>query len=153
MVYNTQPGDKDVIQDKIPFIAEHVANQLKIIQASVSIGVVPYFALDILFEHHKARSSDLFVAIGPGLQRECFEVRSDVFNQFPKEFLDKHPDKSKRLLNLSAYVYQQIISKGVLAEHIHRNTDCTKCNQEKYYSYRRDGEKSGRMMGIIGINS
>ncbi|MCK4561065.1 MAG: laccase domain-containing protein [Calditrichia bacterium] len=31
--------------------------------------------------------------------------------------------------------------------------DCTKCNLERYYSYRRDGEKSGRMLGIIGLRT
>jgi YfiH family protein len=109
--------------------------------------------LDFLGKHLGAFSHDLYVAIGPGLQKECFEVRSDVFEQFPEDFLDTHEDSSKRFLNLSGFVNQLLISQNVPAEHIYVNNDCTKCNHEHFFSYRRDGVKAGRMMGIIGIRS
>ena len=109
--------------------------------------------LNLLHKHLGVFSSDLYVAIGPGLQKECFEVRSDVFEQFPEDFLNPHEETSKRFLNLSGFVNQHLISQNVPAEQIYVNKDCTKCNLERYYSYRRDGEKSGRMLGIIGIRS
>jgi len=95
--------------------------------------------------------SDLYVVIGPGLQMECFEVRSDVFKQFPETFLGTHPDTAKRFLDLSGFLNQQLISINIPAEQICQTHDCTKCNLEMYYSYRRNGEKSGRMLGIIGM--
>jgi len=107
--------------------------------------------LEVILKQLDINSADLYVAIGPGLQAECFEVRSDVYRQFPEEFLNKHHDTSKRLLNLSGYVNQQLISMGIPEKQIYRHGDCTKCNYNHYFSFRRDGEKSGRMMGIIGI--
>jgi YfiH family protein len=95
--------------------------------------------------------SDLFIAIGPGLQRECFEVRSDVFTFFPDDVLTAHPDSEKKYLDLPAHVVQQLQSFNIPTEQIFRMKDCTKCNQKQYYSFRRDGEISGRMMGIIGL--
>ena len=107
--------------------------------------------INIMVENLGVLPTELYVAIGPGLQKECFEIRSDVFEQFPEKFLDFHPDALKRYLNLSGYLKQQLISLKIPPEQIYVSRDCTKCNHEKFFSYRRDGEKSGRMMGIIGI--
>jgi len=107
--------------------------------------------IDLLIKNLGVLPSDMVVAIGPGLQKGCFEVRSDVFDQFPEEFLENHKDTSKRYLNLSGYLKQQLFSLKIPTEQIQVNLDCTKCNPEKYFSYRRDGDKSGRMLGIIGV--
>ena len=29
--------------------------------------------------------------------------------------------------------------------------DCTFCLESQYYSYRRNGKKAGRMIGLIGV--
>ena len=108
-------------------------------------------SIELLIKNLGVLSTDLYVAIGPGLQKECFEVRSDVFEQFPAEFREIHEDSAKRFLNLSGFLKQQLISLKIPAEQIYFSMDCTKCNREKYYSYRRDGDNSGRMLGIIGI--
>lgn len=95
--------------------------------------------------------SNLHIAIGPGLQTECFEVHHDVFDHFSEKYLLSHQDHTKRYLNLSARIKDQFIEAGVREEHIEISRLCTKCNEDLFYSYRRDGLKSGRMMGIIGI--
>jgi len=109
--------------------------------------------LDLLIEGQGAETSDFYVAIGPGLQRECFEVRSDVYHQFPADFLFAHQDTSKRYLNLSGYLIQQLQSRNIPESQICADNNCTKCNHEHYYSFRREGNFTGRMMGIIGICS
>jgi len=110
-------------------------------------------SIELLIKDLGVKSTDLYVAIGPGLQKECFEVRSDVFDKFQSEYLERHEDASKRFLNLSKYLKEQLMSMTIPVNQIYVSKDCTKCNQEKYYSYRRDGEISGRMLGIIGIRS
>jgi len=109
--------------------------------------------IEIMIENLGVLSSDIYIAIGPGLQKECFEVRSDVYNHFPGEYLEIHKDTSKRYLNLAGYLNQKLISINVPAKQIYLHNDCTKCNHEQYYSYRRDGDKSGRMLGIIGVRN
>jgi YfiH family protein len=107
--------------------------------------------IDTMIENLGVFPSDLFIAVGPGLQKECFEVRSDVYKYFPEEYLEYHKDTSKRYLKLAGYLYNILISMNVPAKQIYISDDCTKCNHKQFFSYRRDGEKSGRMMGIIGI--
>jgi len=108
-------------------------------------------SINLLIKNLGVSSLDLFVSIGPGLQKECFEVRSDVYEKFPLEFLESHEDSSKRYLNLSGFLKHQLISMNIPAEQIYLSLDCTKCNHEKYFSYRRDGVRSGRMLGLIGV--
>jgi YfiH family protein len=112
---------------------------------------IVFKTLDLLIGQLGTNSTDLYVAIGPGLQSECFEVRSDVYQQFPANHLITHQDTTKRYLNLSGYLIQQIRSRNIPKNQIYADRNCTKCNQEQFFSFRRDGEKSGRMMGIIGM--
>ena len=109
--------------------------------------------LNMMNQNLGTEFSNLHVAIGPGLQKECFEVRADVYKQFPKKYLGYHPENFKNNLDLSSYLVDELISLGVPAMQIEASNDCTKCRHDLYYSYRRDKEKSGRMMGIIGIRS
>ena len=95
--------------------------------------------------------SETYAVIGPGLQKECFEVRSDVYNRFPTDYLSTHRETSKKYLDLSGFIRSQLIEEGIKDARIYLSKECTKCEKEKYYSYRRDGINSGRMLGIIGL--
>jgi YfiH family protein len=95
--------------------------------------------------------SDLHVAIGPGIQKECFEVRVDVYEQFPEKYLIQHGDSTKRYLDLCGFLKDELITNNVPDYQIYVQNECTKCRNDLYYSYRMEGQKSGRMLGIIGI--
>lgn len=97
--------------------------------------------------------SVLYAVIGPGLQKECFEVQSDVYNKFPEKYIFPHIEHSKRYLDLSGFIRSQLIGQGLRDNNIYQSVDCTKCQAEYYYSYRRDGINSGRMLGIIGLKT
>ena len=56
-------------------------------------------------------------------------------------------------MNLQQVIYDQLVAAGLREEQIERNRDCTYDKEKLYYSYRRDGQKSGRMMGVIGLRS
>lgn len=95
----------------------------------------------------------LKIAFGPGLQGSCFEIRQDVFSNFPEEYLDEHKDEEKRYLNLQAYIENQLIDMDIKKENIYNDLSCTHCQIDKYYSYRCDKNQSGRMMGIISFKN
>lgn len=94
----------------------------------------------------------LLVAIGPGIQMENFQVDNSVYLQFnSKYFVSDGPGHYK--MDLQQAIYDQLIAAGLREEQIERNQDCTYEKDELYYSYRRDGQYSGRMMGVIGLRS
>jgi len=98
-----------------------------------------------------AGAENYIVAIGPGLQSECFEVRADVYNKIPVNFVRPHRSPEHKYLDLRAWIVEKLLLNGVLNENIYRSELCTKCKSDLFYSHRRDGINSGRMMGIIGL--
>ncbi len=96
------------------------------------------------------RPQNLLVAIGPGVQKSCYQVDDSVIPYFDPDFYEED-GPGHYLLDLQGAIRQQILSEGVPGGQIEVDPDCTHCRSDLYYSYRRDGEHSGRMMGIIGI--
>jgi YfiH family protein len=93
----------------------------------------------------------ILAAIGPGLQAECFEVNADVYQKFPEKFRFSHRENSKRYIDLSGFIKEELMTYGVRNDFIEVSDQCSMCREDLFFSYRRDGEKSGRMMGILGI--
>jgi copper oxidase (laccase) domain-containing protein len=110
-------------------------------------------AIHILKQQLGITASHLLAAVGPGLQKECFEVRQDVSAQFDQKYLLPHRDPEKKYLDLLQAVTDRLVQQGMPPANIATVQECTKCRKDKYYSYRRDKQESGRMMGIIGIRS
>jgi len=88
--------------------------------------------------------------IGPAAGKCCYEVGAEVAQKFDDEFIDRRA--GKLYLDLKQVNWQQLRSVGVADSRIERHKDCTICNPASYHSFRRDRERSGRMMGIIGLN-
>ena len=72
-------------------------------------------------------------------------------NQFERNFLT--PSKHNKMqLNLKEVVREQLEKSGILPENIEVSDICNKCDEENYFSYRREGDKTGRMWGLMRIN-
>lgn len=101
-----------------------------------------------------ARPKRLLAALGPCMQGCCYEVGEDVMREFETNFnrwstfLIPAPD-SKWLLDLQEANRIQILSLGVPPERIDQIGLCTWCRPDLFHSYRRDGEKAGRMVSLI----
>jgi copper oxidase (laccase) domain-containing protein len=54
-------------------------------------------------------------------------------------------------LNLRLAMRHALQQVGVAAAHIDDQPPCTKCNPERFFSYRRDGIEGGVHMGFIAI--
>ena len=93
-----------------------------------------------------SRPQDLIAAIGPAIGECCYEVSADVAAQFPMVELPAH---GKPHLNLSAINRRQLEDAGVVAVDVLQA--CTKCDAGLLHSFRRDGDRSGRMHAVIGI--
>jgi copper oxidase (laccase) domain-containing protein len=46
-----------------------------------------------------------------------------------------------------------LLHRGVLPERIYAAELCTMCGAGEFHSFRREGDKAGRMLSIIGITS
>ena len=103
--------------------------------------------------------SDMLVAIGPHICKDCYEVGQDVFEEFSRSF-DKEElakilrpkNQEKYLLNLEEAVRFTLQKNGVPAENIFSAGVCTLHSQVEGYSfcsYRRTKSKTERMLTAI----
>lgn len=110
---------------------------------------------------HLAASPDararLAVAIGPCIGPCCFEVGADVAERIAKasrEDVVVRRVGEKAFVDLRAAVRAQLAGEGVPDARVEDvpgtgREGCTRCNPERFYSYRRDGDASGRLAGIL----
>jgi YfiH family protein len=96
------------------------------------------------------RPGDLIILFGPCIQSCCYEVSENLAVLFDPECVN-HSKDGRFALDLSCANRQQFLSCGVKAHRIFAVERCTFCESEMLYSYRREGENSGRMIGFLGI--
>jgi copper oxidase (laccase) domain-containing protein len=99
--------------------------------------------------------SGAIVALGPGIRRCCLEVGPEVASAFAAEFpgapLCTSPPEhtGKFLLDLPQALNIQLTETGVPPANVFDCSQCTRCHPEEFFSYRAEGARTGRMMGII----
>lgn len=100
-----------------------------------------------------SRADDLLAALGPGIGPCCYEVGEDVRTAFGPggERLFRPGPRGRPHLDVRAANARQLEDAGVPPTRIHLVEDCTSCRSELYYSYRRDGAGTGRMISFVGF--
>ncbi len=101
-------------------------------------------AVDAMAARFSSGVADLHAAIGPAIGKCCYEVGAEVAIQFgmPPQLVN---------LDLAQINQQQLIERGVPAGRIYSAGLCTQCLEKDFYSWRRDGERAGRMLSVAGI--
>jgi YfiH family protein len=89
-------------------------------------------------------SSTIVAAVGPSIGPCCFEVGNDVADRLGF-VVRREGDKS--FVDLRAAVRAQLNAAGVLD--VEDVPGCTRCEPTRFHSYRRDGDASGRLVGVI----
>jgi len=102
----------------------------------------------ILIEQFNCSSSDLLVYIGPSICQKNYEVGDEVAKHFHRAYLKRIDHKF--YLDILGVNKDVLLNLGILDSHIEISSLCS--FEEKYLqSYRRDGIKSGRALGLIAM--
>jgi polyphenol oxidase len=86
---------------------------------------------------------DVHAAIGPGIGKCCFEVGPEVAARFGL------PGRAH--VDLAETNRAQLLESGVTAERIYASNLCSRCRAGEFHSFRRDGQKTGRLYSFAGI--
>jgi len=89
--------------------------------------------------------TDVSAAIGPGIGVCCYEVGEDVSKQFGFA--------NRTHLDLISENRSQLEDAGVSPQNIQALGVCTFCDAERFFSYRREKEKAGRMTSFIMLRT
>lgn len=125
-----------------------------------TLGRIAEATLDSMKQAFGTEGQDCKAVIGPGISLDSFEVGNEVFDAFKAEGFNmeliarKYPcnDERKEAWHIDLWEAnkQQLLSKGLLPENIHLAGICTYKQHDDFFSARRLGIKSGRLLtGII----
>ena len=106
--------------------------------------------------------ADIFTAIGPSICQDCYEVSSDVAEEFITEFKIDNVDSSKLLsrgkepgkyqLNLWECNKKVLLDAGITKDHIECADLCTCCHSDYLFSHRASGGKRGNLCAFLMLN-
>jgi YfiH family protein len=116
--------------------------------------VVPE-ALETLRKLHGSRAESLRAWLGPSIRVCCFEVGEEVVDAIETAYGETSPfvDRSrgrKPHVDLPALTARILRDAGVDPASIDDSGLCTRCEGSIFHSFRRDGERSGRNLMVIG---
>jgi YfiH family protein len=111
-------------------------------------------ALRALQEAYGADPFQVIAAIGPSIRGCCYEVGSEVADAMqmlpePEACLTVRGDRW--MLDVQEANRQQLVAAGLSPSNVHVSGLCTHCREDLFFSYRRDGAQSGRLMGAIAL--
>lgn len=86
-------------------------------------------------------------AVGPGVGACCYEVGDEVRRRFATRF-GAAPLRGRHL-DLAGAARAALTLAGVPAAAVWVLDTCTRCDGERWFSYRRDGAATGRQAGIV----
>ena len=88
---------------------------------------------------------DLRITLGPSIRPCCYEVSEEFLDYFPR---DTQKRDGRFYADMIAANRRQLIDAGIRPVNIFDSGVCTACDQN-YFSFRRDGEKAGRMISLM----
>lgn len=128
----------------------------------------------------RSRPQDLVAAIGPGIGGCCYAVGEEVRSEFRSQFAyaeelftdvyDSDPVREKYPLlfltarapghsNLGPQLHldlmeanrRQLLDAGLRPDAITVAGDCTRCQNNRYFSYRAEHGYTGRLLSVVGL--
>jgi hypothetical protein len=101
-----------------------------------------------LVTRYGAHAQDLHAAIGPAIGVCCYEVSPEVARQFGRWIPQYAQATVPTRIDLARVNAIQLSLAGVI--NIWTAGECTFCNPDRYFSFRREKEQAGRMTSFIG---
>jgi YfiH family protein len=115
-------------------------------------------AIALMCQEFNVSAKAVFAAIGPRIGRCCYEVddasAEPFLTQFGADVGVYWPSRPGHLyLDLQQTILLQLCAGGVSSTQVWSANLCTACHPEWFYSYRRDGPRSGRMLNVVMIET
>ncbi|MEK5133973.1 peptidoglycan editing factor PgeF [Bacillus sp. FSL W8-0645] len=112
--------------------------------------------IDLWVNQEGAKTDQIQVVIGPSIGSCCYIVDDVVLNQvkqlpFLTEDVYSEISQGQYKLDLKTLNKNVLLHAGMKEENIHVSSMCTSCNDQLFFSHRRDQGKTGRMMSFVGF--
>jgi YfiH family protein len=132
------------VADCLPiFIFDKVKNIIAVVHAGwkgtkASIAKKTIFVMQQAFE---SEPKDLVALLGPSIRRCCYGVGEEFKEYFKRGIYQK---KDKLYLDVVEINYLQLKEVGILDSNIFDAGICTCCQNDKFFSFRKEKDSCGR---------
>ncbi len=119
-------------------------------------GIVPQ-AVQACVDQFGSEVAHIHVAIGPSIGPCCYEVDGPVITQLRAGYPDwlgvlQETEPDKGMLDLKELIWHQILASGIREDQVEQMEHCTRCEEDLFFSYRREGKVIGTMMSGIMLS-
>ncbi len=102
--------------------------------------------VELMKEKFNTPTAGLIVGFGPAIRKCCYEVEKKFIDFFSFGLVEKN---KRYYLDLAEINKKQLLDLGVEPLNIFDSGVCTSCQNENFFSYRKEGKNCGRMMSVL----
>ena len=106
--------------------------------------------IDCFIDNYNSEIENILVSIGASIGECCYEVGDEIYDEVKKlniEYCIQKIDNSYHL-NIGEILHSQLVTCGIYEKNIEISNECSCCNSDKYFSYRKSSI-TGRFAGIL----
>jgi len=103
-------------------------------------------AIQLMQDKFKTEPGQLSVGFGPGIRDCCYEVSGEFRDSFSCGLVER---AGSLYLDLAQANKKQLMDSGVKEENISDARFCTSCANGEFFSFRKEGKGTGRMLSVI----
>jgi hypothetical protein len=93
--------------------------------------------------------------VGPGIGPCCYDLPDEDAQRFPPRF--RSPSRrgraGRQAIDLPSFLEAELLAAGIAPGRLTVSRLCTACRPDLFYSHRRDGGRTGRMLAWIMLES
>lgn len=93
-----------------------------------------------------SRSGDLCAGFGPAIRVCCYAVEEELRESFPQHLTERG---GEFYLDLAQVNKSELLDAGVKEGNIFDSGICTFCQNERFFSFRKEGSAAGRMISVM----
>lgn len=97
-------------------------------------------------ERFNSQPKDLIVGFGPSIRSCCFEVERDFKSNFAFGLFKKD---GRVFMDIALINQRQLVACGVREENISDPALCTFCNNNDFFSFRKEAQAAGRLISVV----
>lgn len=102
--------------------------------------------VQLMRERFNTKAEDLYVGFGSAIRGCCYEVGQKFNDHFPDDIIKKN---GCNYLDLAKINKKELLDQGVKDVNIFDSNICTACQNNEFFSFRREGAGCGRMMSVM----
>lgn len=119
-----------------------------------TVGRIAEKTVNAMRNEFDTHPEDCLSWVGTGISSEHYEIGDELAARFDSRYLKPSPSgEGRQLLELSAANRDQLIEAGIPPSQVQYSEFCSYRDADRFFSYRRDNGKTGRMLALIGLKS